>query len=252
MKTFFSIFNRQTVIILVAALASSVISLLLRFSIYIDFLILSLIIVFPLTITIKEAFNRREKAIRSFSNLKASITTLFYLFEQENIPWDKKNAFKNILITLSENLNKYLSGETENAITVQKNTEAISRYITLNGDSIKKTFAVKAISFTQRIQAETEFLLATKRHHTPTGIRAIILFTIYAFVIFYPASLLHETGFEVSAWYVFAMTGFKSLVLISIYNAQVQLEDPFIQDSPDSIRVDDFRFRGWIDPTIVP
>ena len=247
MQLFFSIFNRQTVIILLVALASSVCSLLLQFSLYIDFLILSLIIVFPLTITIKEAFNRREKAIRSYSNLKASLSTMFYLFENENIDWDKKNAFKNELIELSASLKKYLLGENEHAATVQKDAESIVRFFIINCDFIKKPVAMKSILFTQRIQADIEFLLATKRHHTPTGIRAIILFTIYAFVLFYPASLLHDTGFDVSAWYVFAMTGFKSLVLISIYNAQVQLEDPFNANSPDSIRLDDFQFRGWIE-----
>jgi ABC-type multidrug transport system fused ATPase/permease subunit len=247
MQLFLSIFNRQTVIILLVALVSSVGSLLLRFSIYIDFLILSLIIVFPLTITIKEAFNRREKAIRSYSNLKASLSTLFYLFENENVDWDKKNAFKNELIKLSASLKKYLNGEYGHAAIVQKDAESIARYFIINCEFIKKPFAMKSILFTQRIQADIEFLLATKRHHTPTGIRAIILFTIYVFVLFYPASLLHDTGFDVSALYIFAMTGFKSLVLISIYNAQVQLEDPFNGNSPDSIRLDDFQFRGWIE-----
>lgn len=247
MKLFFSIFNRQTVIILLVALVSSFGSLHLRFSIYIDFLILSLIIVFPLTITIKEAFNRREKAIRSYCNLKASLTTIFYLFENEPIDWDKKNAFKNELVKLSASLKKYLNGEDEHAAIVQKDAESIARYFIINGDFIKKPFAMKSIQFTQRIQVDIEFLLATKRHHTPIGIRAIILFTIYAFVLFYPASLLHDTGFDVSAWYVFAMTGFKSLVLISLYNAQVQLEYPFNAKSPDSIRLEDFQFRGWIE-----
>jgi len=250
MKKIPGIFNRQTIIILCVALASSVLSLQFQFSIYIDFLILSLIIVFPLTITIKEAFNRREKAIKSYCSLKASMQTLFYMFENENIDPHKKAAFKLILVNLSDSLRKYLSGETEHVQVVLKNSESIARFLKLNTEYIKKPIALKVLNFSHRILAEIEFLLATKRHHTPTGIRAIILFAIYAFVLFYPASLLHETGFDVPLWYVFAMTGFKSVILISIYNAQVQLEDPFSQSSSDGIRLQDFQFKGWLDLTV--
>lgn len=247
MKKYMSIFNRQTLIILLVALVSSISSLLLQFSIYIDFLILSLIIVFPLTITIKEAFNRREKAIRCYSNLKASLITAYVVIENETIPKEKKAVFKNILLKLSESLKLCLSSDVETVATVQKNTAAISRYIKLNTEYLKKPIALKLLFFSQRILADIEFLLATKRHHTPTGIRSIILIAIYAFVLFYPASLLHETGFDVPAWYVFAMTAFKSVILISLYNAQVQLEDSFNPASPDSIRHEDFQFQGWPD-----
>jgi hypothetical protein len=38
------------------------------------------------------------------------------------------------------------------------------------------------------------------------------------------------------------MTAGKGLVLISLYNVQTFLEDPFNQNGPDDIRLDDFRF----------
>ena len=40
------------------------------------------------------------------------------------------------------------------------------------------------------------------------------------------------------------MTVSKALVLIFLYNIQNLLEDPFNQNSPDGIRLDDFKFLG--------
>jgi hypothetical protein len=85
-------------------------------------------------------------------------------------------------------------------------------------------------------------LLATKRHKTPLGIRVIVLFSIYLFAILYPASLLHRIGFQVSLWYVFAITFFKAFLFVCLYNIQYSLEDPFKEDGVDNIRLRDFEF----------
>jgi hypothetical protein len=100
------------------------------------------------------------------------------------------------------------------------------------------------------VHEEIEFLIATKNHHSPYGVRAIVYFAIYMFVIFYPASLLNETGFEVALWYVFAMSAFKSLILIAYYNTQAMLENAFSQIGTDGIKVNDFVFQGWIDAPV--
>jgi hypothetical protein len=81
--------------------------------------------------------------------------------------------------------------------------------------------------------------------------KAIVLVAIYGFVIFYPASLLHKTGFTVPFWYVFATTSLKALFLISFYNIQSMIEDPFNQNSPDGIRLNDFRFVYQPEPVVV-
>jgi hypothetical protein len=63
--------------------------------------------------------------------------------------------------------------------------------------------------------------------------------------------LLHRTGFTVPYWYVLTMTGTKGLLLISFYNIQSMIEDPFNQNSPDGIRLNDFRFDYLPEPVVV-
>ncbi|HRI19807.1 MAG TPA: hypothetical protein PLA68_02585 [Panacibacter sp.] len=250
MKKYLFLFNTQTLSVVCVTLISSYLSLQFHFSMYIDFVILGLVIAFPLTLTIKEAFRRRERAIQSLSGLKASLMTLFYSFENRNLDSEKKAEFKNILLNLSGSLTQYLAHKKNETLIVQRSSESIVRFIRTNNETLKKPFSLKLLFYLQRVNEDIEFLSATKNHRTPKGIRAIILFAIYAFVIFYPASLLKETGFNVPLWYVFAMSVFKSIVLISLYNAQVLLEDPFNQESPEGIRLNDFQFTGWIDTPV--
>jgi hypothetical protein len=91
-----------------------------------------------------------------------------------------------------------------------------------------------------------EFLLATHRHRTPWGPRAIVLATIYIFAISYPAALLHDAGTGATFWYLAIMTASKGFLLISFFNVQNLLENPFDQTGPDDIRLDDFKFLAGI------
>ncbi len=246
MKKYLFIFNKQTLLVVMLSLLSSWISLQFQISLYVDFIFLGLFIAFPLTFALREAFRKRERAIQYLSTFSASLQSSFYHFENSKLELDKKLEFKNILINTSGMLIKYLSHKTVDAPTVQKASDAVFTFIRANRADLKSGFSEKLLSFQYRINESIDFLIATKRHHTPWGVRAIILFAVYAFVIFYPASLLGEKGFNVALWYVFAMTVFKSLILISLCNVQMLLEDPFNPNRPDSIRLNDFQFTGSI------
>ncbi len=247
MKKYLPVFNRQTLIVVFLSTASACLSWYFQFRLYIDFLILGLIIAFPLTLTMKLAFKRRERALQSLSSLKASIMSLFYSFENRNITADKKRELEVILITLSDNLTAYLSVPKSDFITVRRSSEAIVKFVRTNNEELQASFSSKVLFFLQRVNKELELLSAIKNHHTPSGIRGLILIAIYFFAIFYPASLLNKTGFDVQLWYVIAMGLFKSFILISLYNTQELLEYFFERETADAIRLDDFSFAGWID-----
>jgi hypothetical protein len=72
----------------------------------------------------------------------------------------------------------------------------------------------------------------------------IIVLGAYLFVVFYPASLLSKTGFQVSVWYVFIMTAFKGVIFICLYNIQNYLVDPFNQTGADGVKLEEFDFTG--------
>ncbi len=76
-----------------------------------------------------------------------------------------------------------------------------------------------------------------------------MLFAIYSFAV-YPAAVLYKTGDDFQIWNLFLVTVFKVIILISLYNVQVLMEDPFNQDTPDGIRLQDFRFKQENTPAL--
>lgn len=251
MKKYFSIFNVQTLLIVLVCLLSCYISLRFRLSIFIDFLILGIIIAFPLTFSLRVAFRRRERALQYLSLFKASLQSVVYAFGNSKLDEDKKTEIKSIARNVTDELIEYLLRNKHDATAVQKASHAIYTFVQVNRENMKSTFSAKVLLFLFRINESIEFLLATRRHNIPWGPKAIVLFAIYVFAVFYPASLLHRTGFTVPGWYVFTMTSVKSLFLISFYNIQKMLEDPFNQNSPDGIRLNDFQFVYQPEPVIV-
>ena len=227
------------------SIISSYICFRLKLTLYSDFLILGLVIVFPITFSLREAFRRRERALEYLSLFKASLQSLYYSIESSKLNKDKKLEFKNIARNISELLIECLS-KTSKAAAVQKRSHSIFTFIQANKETISRTLSLKIFFFVFRINDSIEFLLAVKRHRTPWGIRAVVLVAIYAFAIMYPASLLRETGSDATLGYLCFATGFKSVILISLYNVQTLLEDPFNQKGPDDIRLDDFTFLSGI------
>jgi len=170
----------------------------------------------------------------------------FCHFENAKLERFTKQEFRSILTNISNVLMQYLSGEGQDASALKKATDAVFIFVRDNKEKLKGGIGEKVLSFQQRINECVEFLLATKRHRTPWGVRAMVILAVYVFAIFYPASLLADKGFNVASWHVFTMTAFKSLFLISLCNVQLLLEDPFDQQGPDNIRLDDFQFTGVI------
>jgi hypothetical protein len=243
MKKFNFILSIHTPIIICLSLISSYISLYYHIVLYIDFIIVSVIIAFPISFTMREAFRRREKALEYISLFKASLQSLFYCFESSDLDKNKKSEIRTILANTSHELISYLSDKGGDFKSVQEVASHTYLFIQENEEALKRSFSVKILLFTFRINESLTFLMATKRHQTPWAIRLIILLGVYLFVALYPASLLSRTGFQVTVWYVFVMTCFKGLIFICLYNIQNHLVDPFNQAGADGVKLEDFEFK---------
>jgi hypothetical protein len=90
----------------------------------------------------------------------------------------------------------------------------------------------------------TENLIAINQHRTPIAIRAYCLIFIYIYPIIYTPSLynkLHD-GISVNdSWILYALSAVSTFILISLYNVQDQMENPFDQRGLDDIQLNDFR-----------
>jgi len=241
MKKYLSIFNLQTLLVTGLSLLSCYLSVRFELRIYADFLIIGLIIVFPLTFSMREAFKRRERCLQYLSLMKASLQSVFYSLQNSKLGDHKTAEFGNIAQSISETLIRYLSKASDDVVAVEQSAHAMATFFEKNRKMTKRD-SLKILLFISKINESIEFLLAVRRHRTPWGPRAIVLFAIYLLAILYPASVLFAAGAEFQLWNLFLMTEFKVLILISLYNVQGLLEDPFNQNSPDGIRLNDFRF----------
>jgi len=249
MKKFTAIVNWQTLIVVCLSFVSCYFTIKYQFTMYADFLIFGLLIAFPITLTTKEAFKRRERAMQYLSLFKASLQSLYIGVLNSKCEYREKEYFKSIVIDLTGMLINYLkSTEVGDPSPVHKASDTIATFVMRNKKALKGSLPDKISFFLFRVNNSIEFLLATKRHRTPRGLNMVVKIAVFLFVILYPASLLHETGPKESLGYLFTASVFKSIFLISLINVQEMLEDPFDQKGTDDIRMDDFTFTSQLLP----
>lgn len=184
MKKYRFIFNIQTLLVVILSFLASFVSLQFHISMYIDFLFVGVFIAFPLTFTLREAFKRRERALRYLSLFKGSLQSVFYTFENSKLEANKKLEFENIAVNTTDVMIQYLSVKAGDASEVLRASRSLADFVHINRKELKSSLSVKILLFLFRVNTSIEFLLATKRHRTPWGVRAIVLFVVYGFVIF--------------------------------------------------------------------
>lgn len=242
MKKYRSLFNIHTAVILGLSLLSSFICLLYALKLYIDFLILSIIIVFPITLTIRESLRCRERALQYLCSLKANLQAMVYCVEADDLAEKDKWHFKRIVAAASACLCEDLKQPSLDAANIKQASGTIVSFIQLRKKDLKNSLTNRLLSIYAKVDESVEYLLSTKRHHTPAAMHLMVLIAIYFFSAFYPASVLYK-GANIVFWHLAALTAFKSTLLITFYNVQSLLEDAFNPKSPDAIRLDDFKYR---------
>jgi hypothetical protein len=87
-------------------------------------------------------------------------------------------------------------------------------------------------------------IIAVNNHRTPISIRAYCLIFIYIYPVIYTPALYNKLHDGISlneSWIVYTLSAISTFILISLYNVQDQMENPFDQHGLDDIRLNDFR-----------
>ena len=250
MKKFTAIVNFQTLIVVCLSFISCYFTFTYRFTMYMNFFIFGLLIAFPITLTTKEAFKRRERALQYLSQFKSSLQSIYFAIINSKIEVSEKEFFRNIATSWTTMLIDYLKTEKPgDTSTLHVVADKVASFVFRNRKALGGSRPDKILFFLSRVNDSVEFLLATKRHRTPSGLNIVVKVAIFIFVIFYPATLLHETGASETFTYLFTSSVIKSIFLISLLNVQELLEDPFNQIGADDIRMDDFQFTTQVLPS---
>lgn len=243
MNKYVSIIDKKTVIILLICFGATYFCLKFGLSSNLNITLFSLAVIFPLVFTIREAFKRRDNALSLLSIFKSSLNTFYFcMLNNRNLPPEKLESVGKDLENLSETFFYVLHDNKSNADSVRKLMEDIFHFVDANRDSFSANFAIKVFRILKDAQESMENVFAISMHGTPVALRAYCLVFIYSFpFIFIPTLVEQVSAFSNFIVYIVAAT--PGFILISLYNIQERMEDPFDQSGLDDIKVDEFNFK---------
>jgi len=125
---------------------------------------------------------------------------------------------------------------------VHDNIQMVPDFLRNNKELISNNTGTRIVRYMKEVNEGAESTMAIKNHRTPVSLRAYCLVFIFLFPFLHGANLMARINAnEELLWVVYVVNCIISFVLITIYNIQNHLEDPFDQNGLDDIRINDFR-----------
>lgn len=207
-----------------------------------DLTIISIAIIFPLVFTIRAAFRRREKALDQLSRFKAALQIVDYCFDRcKKLSPEKKPIAKEKLRKVSESMISYLAKEGNDQTELRSNMRSVFEFLQANQEEISGGESFKIIRFMRDVHNSVENTISIYTHNTPVSLRAYCQIFIYVFPFIYAPALLHRLDEGSPNWVVYALSLVTGFILISLYNVQDQMENPFDQFGLDDIKIMEFK-----------
>ncbi len=245
MEKYLSIVNIRTFVALGITLVSVLSTIYFDFEYNFDLTMFSIAIIFPLVFTIRSAFKRREKALEYLSRFRSGLITADSSIQaNKRLTVEEKEEARGFVLKASELLVTYLGPESISFALVRDEVRKISEFIDTHNPSFKMGPALKIHGFMRDVYMGIENTSAIKEHRTPTSIRAYCLIFIYLYPVIYTPSLYYRMGAGLSGWdlwVLYFLALFSSFILISLFNVQEQLENPYDQQGLDDIKLDEFK-----------
>ena len=236
-----SVLNYRILIILVETILIYFLYNKYKIDIKIDFTIMSIAIVFPLVFSITSAYQRRQEAIVLFSEFRNKIidlTNIFYAVDE----LDKKDYISLFikLIGVQTDLNNYLintSSDNDFGVIREKRKEVL-----LIIDSHKKLFNEREKDSLIRVKNElflsAEKIRGIKIHGTPISLKKYCLLFIYFSPFLYNSqSTLNDFEWSLFSPIPLLFSMVISFVLMTLYNVQDYIENPFDQEGLDDLKI---------------
>jgi len=214
-------------------------------------LVLTLItngVVFPISFLVSFAVGRRERISLDMADIKSAVLELYFISRE----WPKphrsaefSNAMRSIMQDLLTEMAKYLShkrnGDIFRIYSDFDHLHHLVENIRREDQDFIKSIVGTAYQYIRLIIADFERLRTVSDYRTPSVFRAFTLFWLTLFpVLFAPYYVFLAAG----VWWVAIFNAVLSaLVLVLLYSAVDQLEDPF-----DGNGVDDFNLEMLKEP----
>jgi len=257
-KKYTSAINYRTLISVFISIVATWISLKYSLVFNLDLTLISVAVVFPLVFTLGSAFQRRERALEHLGRAKAALAAIKYSFSfSKKINQDEKEAIYSDISNVKTQLIKFLYSETEDKTALKLSISKIQSFITENQEKLSNGLSLKVYKLMRDVIMGVENTISIKTHRTPQSIRAYCELFIYVFPFFYAptliknivyqdvliADIINHNTLSMEPMFLYIVYGLNitlSFFLITLYNVQEQIENPFDQDGMDDIILDNY------------
>lgn len=243
MQKYFAIIDRKTGYVLALCFVITYLCLSFDFSFNLNVTLFSIAVIFPLVFTIREAFKRRDSVIKLLSIFKSSLNATFYCFaNNDKLTPEDKTLVGDKLENISRLFFAALSGETYDPAAVRNELNDVYKILHSHRSRISNGLALKIIRFLKDVHESIENTVGLKMHGTPISLRAYCLVFIYVFPFIFIPTLVYDVGAQ-TPWLVYCLGAIHGFILISLYNVQDAMENPFDQVGLDDIKLEEFHFE---------
>ena len=240
-KAILSVFNYKLILILIETVLVFFLYEKYKININVDYTIMSIAIVFPLVFSITSAYQRRQDAIDlylEFRNKIIDLTNIFYAVE--NVKQKDYKKLFNLLQEVQLLLNTYLiESNSENSFDKIRDKR---KEVLLIIDSHKKLFNEREKDSLIRVKNElflsAEKIRGIKIHGTPISLKKYCLLFIYFSPFLYNSqSTINDFDWSLLSPIPLIFSMVISFVLMTLYNVQDYIENPFDQEGLDDLKI---------------
>ncbi len=243
MQKYVSIIDGKTLSVLLVSTLVTFFCLSNGYVSSVNITLFSLAVIFPLVFTIREAFKRRDNAIQLLSTFKASLSAAYFCFQSNRkLDSQSKQYIASQLEILSSNLLTALYSDKNRFDLVRARLDEIFLFVCERKDAFSAGTSIKLFRILKDAKESMENTIGLSTHGTPVSLRAYCLVFIYVFpCIFIPALVSQISTYAV--WLIYVVAATPGFILVSLYNIQERMEDPFDQSGLDDIKMEEFCFR---------
>lgn len=258
-KNYFKVINYRTLIAVLISILATWLSYRYRLIFNLDMTLISVAVIFPLVFTLGSAFQRREKALEHLGRAKGALTAIMYCFSFANkIDENEKEKIYQETKNVKTELIAYLFSDSHDKEKLNSSISKIQEFVMLHRDALGRGLSLKVYRLMRDVIMGVENAISIKAHRTPMSIRAYCKLFIYVFPFFYAPTLIKNIEFQDMmvqeiinspsipfmdnpfAIIVYGLNAIISFFLITLFNIQEQIENPFDQDGLDDIKLENY------------
>jgi hypothetical protein len=150
------------------------------------------------------------------------------------------------ILATSKAMMDFLNDSKVDLEQVRVEASKINEFIIDKSDLIKSSNRLKINNLLNSVHVGIETVASIKQYHTPASIRAYCLIFIYLYPIMCTPSIyykLQQGVHEGNLFLLIFLSLTSSFILISLFNVQEQLENPFDHRGLDDIRTESFELK---------